>query len=561
LTAPRQKIYRTLLRSSGCKAPDFKIDSAIGKEEHMKNCFLLFVLALAGTQAFAKPVPEKETLAKGMNGKLSHIGRYSVGSVNEDGGIAEIVQYNKDNQRMYLVNGALGSLDIVDARGLRSGSFTSLGLFRRINISAMGDTQGFVYGDLTSVAIGVKNKLIALAVQHRDYAAPGYIVLLDYEGAYLRHYGAGVQPDMICFSGDERYILTADEGEPREGYGGAAIDPPGSVTILDLSTNALKTVGFDSFDEAGARTALIEKGVILGAGARPSLDFEPEYIAVGDDNRSAWVSLQEANAIAVLDIPEGAFRYIAALGFKDHNIPANSLDVLKDKKAELAPQNLYGAYMPDGIAAINIQGTPYVLTANEGDAREWGSGDNEYADIVSYSIGDYKMDVLDNTKKEGLESGRKHLLGARSFSIWDARGPGLRQIYDSGNGFETITAGFFPENFNASHGNNDLDSRSGKKGPEPEYVAILPVGNRFYGCFGLERIGGVVVYDISNPASPVFYDYINTRDFSASGLAEMGDLGPEGLCAVRAEDSPTGRPLLFVANEVSGSITVYEFGN
>ncbi|MDR3122604.1 MAG: choice-of-anchor I family protein [Treponema sp.] len=526
----------------------------------MKNCFLFVVLALVGTHAFAKPAQEKETLARGMNGKLSHIGRYSVGSVNEDGGIAEIVQYNKDNQRIYLVNGALGSLDIVDVRGLRSGSFTSLGLYRRINISAMGDAHGFVCGDLTSAAIGVKNKVIALAVQQKDYAAPGYIVLLDYEGAYLRHYGAGVQPDMICFAGDEQYILTADEGEPREGYGGAAIDPPGSVTILNLSTNEVKTVGFDAFDEAGARAALIEKGAILGAGAKPSLDFEPEYIAVGDDNRSAWVSLQEANAIAVLDIPEGAFSYIAALGFKDHNIPTNSLDALKDKKAELAPQNLYGAYMPDGIAAVNIQGTTYVLTANEGDAREWGSGDNEYADIDSFTIGKYKMDVLDNTKKDGLESGRKYLLGARSFSIWEARGPGVRQIYDSGNDFETITAGFCPENFNASHGNNDLDSRSGKKGPEPEYVAVLPVGNRFYGCVGLERIGGVMVYDISNPASPVFYDYINTRDFSASGLAEMGDLGPEGLCAVKATDSPTGRPLLFAANEVSGTIAVYEFG-
>jgi hypothetical protein len=275
------------------------------------------------------------------------------------------------------------------------------------------------------------------------------------------------------------------------------------------------------------------------------------------------VSLQEANALAVLDIPGGAFRSIAALGFKDHSLPANSLDVLKNGKAELAPQNLYGVYMPDGIAAINIKGTPYLLTANEGDAREWGSGDNEYADIASFSIGNYKMDVLDNTKKDGLDSNKKYLLGTRSFSIWDARGPDLRQIYDSGNGFETVTAGFCPANFNASHGNNDLDSRSGKKGPEPEYVTVLPIGNRLYGCIGLERIGGVMVYeyDISNPVPPVLYDYINTRNFSASGLAEMGDLGPEGLCAVTAEDSPTGRPLLFVANEVSGTIAVYEFGN
>jgi hypothetical protein len=510
---------------------------------------------------YAKPAAEKETLTTGMNGKLTFIGGYSTGSVNEDGGIAEIVQYNKDNQRIYMVNGALGSLDMVDVKNLRSGSFRSLSLYRRIDISTMGNTHGFVYGDLTSVAISTKNKLIALAVQHRDYASPGYIVLMDYEGNYLRHYGAGVQPDMICFTKDERYILTADEGEPREGYGGAAIDPPGSVTILDLSANEVKIAGFGVFDENGTREALIQKGVILGAGTRPSLDLEPEYIAAREDSRTAWVSLQEANAIAVLDIPTGVFTSIATLGFKDHSLPANSLDALKDGKPELAPQNLYGVYMPDGIAAVNIQGIPYLLTANEGDAREWGSGDTEYADITSFSIGNYKMDILDNAKKDGLDANRIYIPGGRSFSIWDASGPDPRQIYDSGNDFETITAGLYPSNFNASHGNNDLDSRSGKKGPEPEYVAILPVKNRVYACIGLERIGGVMVYDISNPNAPVFYDYLNTRNFSGSGLEEMGDLGPEGLCAVAAEDSPTKQPLLFVANEVSGTISVFEFGN
>jgi hypothetical protein len=524
--------------------------------------FFLFAILLAlGSQMYARPVAEKETPVTGMNGKLSFIGGYSTGSVNEDGGIAEIVQYNKDNQQIYMVNGALGSLDMVDVGNLRSGGFQSLSLYRRIDISAMGNTHGFVYGDLTSVAIGTKNKFIALAVQHRDYASPGYIVLIDYEGNYLRHYSAGVQPDMICFTKDERYILTADEGEPREGYGGAALDPPGSVTILDLSSNTVKIAGFGTFDESSERTALIQKGVILGTGTRSSLDLEPEYIAVSEDSRTAWVSLQEANAIAVLDISAGAFSSVAALGFKDHSLPANSLDALKDGKAELAQQNLYGVYMPDGIVAVNIQGTHYLLTANEGDAREWCSGDNEYADTTLFSMGNYKMDILDNAKKDGLDANKIYIPGGRSFSIWDARGPGLRQIYDSGNDFETITARLYPLNFNASHGNNDLDSRSGKKGPEPEYVTVLSIGNRLYACIGLERIGGVMVYDISNPTAPVFYDYLNTRNFSGSGLEEMGDLGPEGLCAVAAGDSPTGHPLVFVANEVSGTITVFEAGN
>jgi hypothetical protein len=431
-------------------------------------------------------------------------------------------------------------------------------LYKRVDVSAMAAAHGFEYGDLTSVAVSIKNKLIALAVQHRDYSAPGYIVLVNYDGEYLRHYGAGVQPDMICFTTDEQYVLTADEGEPREGYAGTAVDPPGSVTIVNIATNEVRIVGFENFDGEAVRAAFLQSGGILNKGSKPSLDFEPEYITVSDDSRTAWVSLQEANAIAVLDIPGGTFKSVLGLGFKDHNLPQNSMDALRNGKAELATQNLYGVYMPDGIASAAIQGKTYILSANEGDAREWGSGASAYADITAFSIDGARIDVLDNAKKDGLDADKKYILGARSFSIWDVDGGAVKLIYDSGNEFETRTAGYFPANFNASHTNNDLDSRSGRKGPEPEYVTTLRIGNRVYAVIGLERIGGVMVYDISAPASPAFYDYINTRDFSGTGLAQMGDLGPEGIYAVEAADSPTKRPLIFVANEVSGTVAVFE---
>jgi hypothetical protein len=214
--------------------------------------------------------------------------------------------------------------------------------------------------------------------------------------------------------------------------------------------------------------------------------------------------------------------------------------------------------MPDGITSVTIRGKTYVLTANEGDAREWGSGGDAYTDVAAFSIDGVRLDVLDNAKKDGLDDDKKYLFGARSFSIWDMAAGTARQVYDSGNDFETLTARLFPENFNASHTNNDLDSRSGRKGPEPEYVDILRIGNKVYAVIGLERIGGIMVYDISNPESPVFYDYINTRDFSKSKLAEMGNLGPEGICTVEAAASPTRKPLIFVANEVSGTIAVFE---
>jgi hypothetical protein len=524
----------------------------------MKHYVWLGIIVVLGAHLYAKPVAEQVTLKTGVSGKLSYIGGYSTGSVNEDGGIAEIVIYNKDNKRIYMVNGALGSLDIVDAGALRSGKFTDMALYKRIDVSAMAAAHGFEYGDLTSVAVSIKNKLIALAVQHRDYNEPGYIVLADYDGEYMRHYGAGVQPDMICFTPDEQYVLTADEGEPREGYAGEAVDPPGSVTIVNIATNEVRIVGFEHFDGEAARAAFLQSGGILTKGSKPSLDFEPEYITVSDDSRTAWVSLQEANAIAVLDIPGGSFKSVLGLGFKDHNLPQNSMDALRNGKAELSTQNVYGVYMPDGIAAAAIQGKTYILSANEGDAREWGSGANAYADITAFSIDGARVDVLDNAKKDGLDADKKYILGARSFSIWDIDGDAAKLIYDSGSEFETRTAEYFPANFNASHTNNDLDNRSGRKGPEPEYVTTLRIGNRIYAVIGLERISGVMVYDISAPASPAFYDYINTRDFSGTGLAQMGDLGPEGIYAVEAADSPTKRPLIFVANEVSGTVAVFE---
>jgi hypothetical protein len=231
------------------------------------------------------------------------------------------------------------------------------------------------------------------------------------------------------------------------------------------------------------------------------------------------------------------------------------VDVLQDGRAIIAPQNLWGARMPDGLAAVVIGGKQYVLSANEGDAREWGGS---ALDAGDYDIGNYEINVINTLKKDGLDPGRTYLMGARSFSIWEAVGAALTLVFDSGSDFERITAQKYPANFNASHINNVLDNRSGKKGPEPEYVSTVQIGAGIFAFIGLERIGGVMMYDISNPVSPVFCDYINTRNFSAGRLTEMGDLGPEGICTVEARDSPTGTPLVFVANEISGTVSVFE---
>jgi hypothetical protein len=148
-----------------------------------------------------------------------------------------------------------------------------------------------------------------------------------------------------------------------------------------------------------------------------------------------------------------------------------------------------------------------------------------------------------------------HSFGGRSFSIRDTQG---NLVFDSGDQLERITAALLPNYFNASNDNNTRDSRSPSKGPEPEGLAIGQAYGRTYAFVGLERIGGIASYDITDPHAPIFVDYVNHRDFLTainSGLA--GDLGPEGLLFIKGENSPTGTPLLVTGNEVSGTTTIF----
>ena len=147
--------------------------------------------------------------------------------------------------------------------------------------------------------------------------------------------------------------------------------------------------------------------------------------------------------------------------------------------------------------------------------------------------------------------------------IYDEDG---KQVFDSGDDFERITARALGQFFNSDNDEaNSGDKRSDNKGPEPEGVVVGEHNGKTYAFIGLERVGGIMIYDVSNPYAPVFQDYVNTRNFSSSfdfvNLADVkraGPLGPEGLAFVPAKDSPTGKPLLMVAYEVSGTVKVFE---
>ncbi|MDI4644177.1 choice-of-anchor I family protein [Cohnella hashimotonis] len=498
---------------------------------------------------------------------VEKLGSFIADSPNDDGGVAEIVKYNKDNGRFYLVDGA-GNPPTLKIVALGDG--TSPKLVETVRVNELAEKDGFVYGDLTSVDINTTAKRVAISVQEKDPMKAGKILVLDYDGKLIREYEAGVQPDMIKSTADGRYILTADEGEPRT----KGLDPEGSVTIVDTSTNTVKHAKFDDptvigdgVQIRGAGDATTGQITSSGSKADAVRDLEPEYIALSIDEKTAYVSLQENNAVAAIDVASGKVLWVKGLGLKDLNDPSNKLDLVKDGRIQLENVPFYGVYMPDGIASFRVGNKTYLVTGNEGDATEWDGRINSSSVKKmksSLTPGSAAAEFIKNTTRydsvevmSDMGTDSLYMYGGRSISIRDADTLGL--VWDSGSDFERVTAQRLPEHFNASHSSSKagVDERSAKKGPEPEDVKTGVVGTHTLAFAGFERIGGVITYDVTKPESPQFLNYVNTRDFSA-GKGENVDSGPEGLEFIQASDSPTGYPLLLVANEVGGTVSVLQ---
>ncbi|WP_339316131.1 choice-of-anchor I family protein [Paenibacillus sp. FSL R10-2734] len=499
---------------------------------------------------------------------VTKIGGYSVGVTNKDGGVAEIVIFNRDNGKFYLVNGSShpATVDIVNLKNPSNPQKEY-----SINVEQLSEVDGFTYGDLTSVDINTTTKRIAVAIQEEDAMKNGKVLVLDYDGKLLASYESGVQPDMVKYTDDGRYILTADEAEPRTTAG----DPEGSVTIIDTLKNTSIQVKFDNPDVIddlvhirGAADPINKQ--ITGKGEKKDVvrDLEPEFVVLSDDQTIAYVALQENNAIAAIDIASKKVLWVKGLGFKDLSVslPKNALDLVKDNKVNLENVPFFGTFMPDGIDQYTVGGKTYLFTANEGDATEWDSKVNvstvkkmkgslnpesDAAKFLNENKDKYdSVEVMSDMGNDGI-----YLYGGRSFSIWEA--DSMNQVYDSGSDFEKITGERLPEYFNASNSNTTMDNRSTKKGPEPEYVKVGKVGQKALAFIGLERIGGLMTYEVTNPLEPSFVNYINTRDFTSANTLET-DTAPEGIEFIPATSSPTGLPLVLVANEVGGTVAIYQ---
>lgn len=486
--------------------------------------------------------------------------RYNSGAMNKDGGSLEIVAYNSANGYAYAVSGIKGKLIIINLNGdLNDDKVVNLN-GTEVDISAMVSKDGFTYGDMTSVAVSPDKSKIAVALQDADYSKAGLVAVFTANAngtlSDVKLYNAGVQPDMLVFA-DDNTILTADEGEPRGGIGENIIDPKGSVSIINLTEETSVQVGFEGF----TAQELVDKNILIGQkdGTMfdPAMDLEPEYIAVASDGKTAYISLQEANAIAVLDIEEKSITGIYSTGFANFsNIP---VDLTEDSEYNAdSYANLVGARMPDGISIYQTGGKTYLLTANEGDAREWGNGETKFANETKKKAftSDNKgltteIKLIDANMCAGLPEGKNVILGGRSFTIFEVTQNELTEIYDSGNDFEAISAEKIADYFNVSNDDIEKDSRSPKKGPEPESVVVGEVNGKTYAFVALERIGGIMIYDITVPSNAAFVNYINSRDFSAE---IQGDVSPEGLSFIT---NTSGETMLIAACEVSGTLAAY----
>lgn len=496
------------------------------------------------------PVPSNQI-------QLNYIGSFDPSGNNNSS--TEIVVHDPSTQRLFTISSLTDVFDIIN--------------FSNPNAPTVINTINMApYGGITSIA--VKNGIIAAASPNTNPQQNGSVVFFDINGNFLKQVTVGALPDMITFSPDGTKVMTANEGEPNDAY---TVDPEGTVSIIDISgginnltQSNVTTLNFNAFDSQVA--ALAATGLRkVRTNNTLSQDLEPEYIAISSDSQKAWVTLQENNAVAEINLASKTVTSIWGLGKKDMSIPGNGFDA-SDNNGEILIANwpVKAYFLPDGTQAFNMGGTNYLVTANEGDEKDL-SGFSERTTVgagaytldpalfpnasilkASYNLGRLRVSNATGNTDSDADFEEIAALGARSFSIFNADTKQI--VYDSGDRFERYIAASYPLIFNADNESNAVKNRSRAKGPEPEGVTLGTVNGQTYAFITIERTGGVMVYNITDPNNPTFTDYKNSRTTSAYG----GDNGPEGITYIDASNTTTGKGYVVIANEISGTLSMYE---
>ena len=559
--------------------------------------------------------------ANGINGingvnansvlNISLVGRGVLNAQSPEGA-AEIVAYQASKKWIYAINSSgddavinILPADTFDTAALvkdNEGVISATNLTSVITLSLNEHTQG----DANSIAIDENNNLLAVAMAAKSTGDAGQIAFYDISAdspVFIKNVTVGFLPDMVTFTHDGAKAVVANEGEPSGDY---SVDPEGSISIIDITNNVIAdtAINIDFKAYNNKQTELEAQGVVFAnpngrtingnlINTTVAMDLEPEYVSISKDNKYAYVSIQENNALAIVNLQDNSLE-LKGLGFKDWS--SLQLDA-SDKDGGVnfkSYPGLYGMYQPDTISSFSWKGANFIVTANEGDAREYFFDTTDEADCIAKDGLDYDKDdgclaYIDESRVEDLtlaanfdylnndddDIGRLkvttikgdtnndgqyeslYAYGARSFTIWDSNG---LVVFDSGDDIGRITASVHGEAFNNNEDENKGDSRSDDKGAEPEALTIGKIDDRTFAFIGLERMGGIMVYDITNPYNVQFEDYFYNRGL-IKGANITGDLAPEGMVFVSAEQSATGNPLLIVGNEISGSIAVWEIAS
>ncbi|MCG9554689.1 choice-of-anchor I family protein [Vibrio sp. Isolate31] len=521
---------------------------------------------------------------------------------------AEIVSYDSCTDKLYVVNAQAKKVDVLSMNA--DSSPNSEG---SIDLQSAALASGINIGAANSIS--THQGLVAVAIENANKQQNGIIALYRSDTLELiTTYTTGALPDMVSFSKDGRYIASANEGEPNSDY---TIDPEGSVTLVDLANGPLRAkvnqIDFKAFNQGQPRHAeLTDKVRISDPNATVAQDLEPEYLTFAE-NGKLYVALQENNALAAIDVATAEVDAVLGLGGKPWD--SEQLDASnKDKNIGNLQSYamLEGLYMPDSITSYSVDGNTYIVTANEGDGREYGikttqkvcddkgfewDGD-DYQGTESYTTEkDFCIAYVDEVRGKKLDVDASHPLagalknnkqlarlkvikpqgtlaadqkvqafGSRSFSIWNESG---ELVFDSGDDFARIVLDQDPANFNSTNDNNQSgDDRSDDKGEEPEAIEVAEINGKHYAFIGLERQGGIMVYDVTQPKSASFISYLNNRDFTQPVCTKVdedgdcendtynsksGDLGPESI----KHFTRSGNHFIAVGNEVSGSTSVY----
>ena len=560
-----------------------------------------------GVQGTAGNNSENGTNANsGLN--INLIGRAVLNAQSPEGA-AEIVAYQASKKWIYAINSSgdeavvnIIPADTFDTAALvkdNEGIVTATNLASAITLSLNENTPG----DANSIAIDANNQLLAVAMAATNVGEAGQIAFYNIGGdtpVFIKNVTVGALPDMVTFSHDGAKVVVANEGEPNGDY---SIDPEGTISIIDINNGTIAdtalSINFQAYNNKQAE--LEAQGLVFAnptgrtingnlINTTVAMDLEPEYVSISKDNKYAYVSIQENNALAIINLEDNSLE-LKGLGFKDwSNLQFDASDKDGGVNFKSYP-GLYGMYQPDTIASFSWKGANFIVSANEGDAREYFFDASDEADCIAqggldYDAKDGCLAYIDESRAEDLalaanfdylnnddnDIGRLkvttvkgdknndgqyeslYAYGARSFTIWDSNG---LVVFDSGDQIARVTASIHGNAFNNNEDENKGDTRSDDKGAEPEALTLGKVGDRLFAFVGLERMGTIMVFDITNPYDVKFQDYFYNRGLEPSADIS-GDLAPEGMTFVPAAQSATNEALLIIGNEISGSIAVWE---